>query len=235
MLKKVTITGACDSTDIGEIVALSAEFPFVEWGILLSKNQEGCGRFPSRRWMEKFISQASGKLICVSAHLCGSWVRQLLIGELDWLELPIAFAWANRVQINTHAQRHMSTRAFFERLRERPSEFIFQLDGVNNHLLDAAMHIGGLSVSGLFDTSHGAGVSPKSWPVGSLDGRYGYAGGLGPDNVTGEIRRIGQVASGDFWIDMERNVRSEDDSVLDIAKVRKVLELTAPFVGELRA
>jgi hypothetical protein len=31
-LHTVTITGADDSTDINELVALSAVFPFVEWG-----------------------------------------------------------------------------------------------------------------------------------------------------------------------------------------------------------
>lgn len=233
MLNKVTITGACDSTDVGEMVELSAEFPFAEWGILLSKNQEGCGRFPSREWMAKFVSAASGKLVPVSAHLCGSWVRELLLGQLDWRDLPIAFEWAGRVQINTHAERHMATRAFFDRLGERPKQFIIQLDGVNDHLYNAALHIGHLNVSGLFDGSHGAGVSPERWPLGNMDGHYGYAGGLGPENVIAEIAKIERVAIGYFWIDMERKIRSEDDSVLDMAKVRKVLELTAPLVGEL--
>jgi hypothetical protein len=46
MLERVTITGADDSTSIDEMLALSRRFPFVEWGILVSKRHEGSYRFP---------------------------------------------------------------------------------------------------------------------------------------------------------------------------------------------
>ena len=50
MLTRVTITGADDAVDPGALVALSAEFPFVEWGILFSKSREGEARYPSAEW-----------------------------------------------------------------------------------------------------------------------------------------------------------------------------------------
>lgn len=52
MLERVTITGADDSTDISQLVELSQEFPFVEWGILVSRRSEGGPRFPSREWID---------------------------------------------------------------------------------------------------------------------------------------------------------------------------------------
>ena len=75
---------------------------------------------------------------------------------------------------------------------------------------------------------------PESLAVTILQrvSRYGYAGGLGPDNLRTEIPKIAE-ASGrhDFWIDMEGKVRDDSDR-LDLSKVRRVLEICAPsFAG----
>ena len=47
-LHTVTITGTDDSTNMADLVALSREFPFVEWAILVSESHEGGFRFPTR-------------------------------------------------------------------------------------------------------------------------------------------------------------------------------------------
>jgi hypothetical protein len=39
ILDRVTITGADDDVDIGDLVDLSARYPFVEWGILSSSSR----------------------------------------------------------------------------------------------------------------------------------------------------------------------------------------------------
>ena len=60
----------------------------------------------------------------------------------------------------------------------------------------------------------------------------GYAGGLGPANITQQLPLIAKAASeAKIWIDMERNVRNEDDSVFDFLKVNLVAELVSPFVS----
>lgn len=232
MLHTVTITGADSGTDIGELVSMSREFPFVEWAILVSRNNFGSPRWPSQEWVREFSPVATRERMKVAMHMCGGWVRELLTGDLNLAELPQSLLFAcQRVQINTHAQVHASTFGIFDRLAEfGPKEFIFQLDGVNDHLAYAAKHLG-LNAVGLFDTSHGAGVLPNEWPLMTSYLDCGYAGGLGPESVVEEVKKI-VVASGNrpFWIDMERRVRSEDDSVLDMAKVRNVLELMAPHV-----
>jgi hypothetical protein len=87
-MDRVTITGADGRTPISALLDLSAEFPFVEWGILVSKRQEGGARFPGRDWSGTFARQAAEKQLAVSLHVCGSWVRDLLRGKLDWNELP---------------------------------------------------------------------------------------------------------------------------------------------------
>lgn len=52
----------------------------------------------------------------------------------------------------------------------------------------------------------------------------GYAGGIGPENVVEQIGNIESVCNQAYWIDMERRVRADDDSYLNMAKVRRVLE-----------
>lgn len=231
-LKRVTITGADDSTDEMALVNLSRRFPFVEWGILVSKRQEGSYRFPSRAWIDRFTSLAHLHKLHTSAHVCGVWVRKMFTGDLDWMDLPTIIQVCERVQINTHAEQHISTTGLLASLaQEREKEFIFQWDGVNNHLTYAA-HAYGYKVSALFDTSGGAGILPKEWPAPAKQFWCGYAGGLGPQNVVQQIGRIRAVCDKPFWIDMERRVRTQDDSALDLQAVTSVLEACAPFADK---
>ncbi len=233
-MTNVTITGADDNTPISALVDLSAEFPFVEWGILVSKRQEGGFRFPSKAWIDQFSRRAAVGKLAASMHVCGEWVRRILRGTMDWTELPEVRIVADRVQINTHAEEHVCTSAAIDWFAARSAkEFILQLDGVNDIVFDACHHHK-LRVTGLFDRSHGAGRLPERWPTPYFTGvsRYGYAGGLGPDNLRTEIPKIAE-ASGccDFWIDMEGKVRDDSDR-LDLSKVRRVLEICAPsFAG----
>lgn len=223
-IRYVTITGADDSTRVDNLVALSKEYPFVEWGILVSRRQEGTPRFPTRGWVEKFTGSVPGG-VNVSMHVCGQWVRRTLIGESVWHEIPGALAYrAQRVQINTHAEVHGSKVAMVGCLREIPArEIIFQWDGVNDHLAHAMAGYG-LNTSALFDTSGGAGALPPFWPSPDPALPCGYAGGLGPDNVVDNVRKIAALCGPTpFWIDMERRVRSDDDAKLDLDKVERVL------------
>lgn len=237
MLTKVTITGADDATDVGALIDLTAEFPFVEWGILVSLRAEGGSRFPSRTWIDRFVTKAVDESLNTSMHICGQWVRDLLRGRLDWNVLPEVRLVADRVQINTHAQEHISTCAALDWIQEHAAkQFIFQLDNVNNHVFDAAAYQR-LNVAGLFDCSHGAGTLPDQWPMVCDNRKYGYAGGLGPANVVEQVNTLNRLRLGPgllqtpYWIDMEGRVRDEEEH-LDLAKVRKVLESCTPLVNQ---
>ena len=228
-LERVTITGADDSTDIAEMLDLSRRYPYVEWGILVSRKQEGGHRFPSRPWMVSLVEAAmpdkETELMNLSTHICGAWVREMFVGKMDWTALPIVASVSQRVQINTHAEEHVSTVAMMETLEKRDEcQFIFQWDGVNNHLALAA-RAWGLNVVALYDRSGGAGIVPDVWPAQHEALPCGYAGGLGPDNLSAEVARIESAqtrrVSSD---DMERRVRTPDDSALDMGAVRSVLE-----------
>lgn len=230
-LKLVTITGADDSTSIPKLVDLSLEFPFVEWGILVSQKQEGSYRFPTRHWIDRLSNIVERNSMNVSTHVCGKWVRQLLTGELDWNLLPSSIDVCQRVQINTHAEPHVSATAMMENLAQRSKEYIFQWDGVNDHLTHSA-HAYGLRVAALFDTSGGAGILPKNWPKPKEEFWCGYAGGIGPENIAEQIRIIDAICNQPYWVDMERRVRSADDSVFDLDKVRHVLAALSDRIAE---
>ena len=229
-LKKVTITGADDSTDIKQLVDLSAEFPFVEWGILVSHSREGSYRFPARPWVNKFMMATIDTKINVSTHLCGKWVKELVKGTLKWGDVPLCIRTCQRVQINTHAQPHDCSTTFIDKLEELGKEYIFQWDGVNSHLANIALESKN-KISILFDLSGGDGILPDKWPLPQEDFDCGYAGGLGPHNVVEQVNKIEALCNKPYWIDMERRVRTENDAMLDMAAVRKVLEATKPLIG----
>lgn len=243
ILDRVTITGADDKTPIKGLLELTAAYPFVEWGVLVSKTSEGGPRFPSRDWITEFVG-ATPTDTRLSLHVCGRWVRSLLMGE--WPQDLDAFPLDEfqRVQLNTHGHAHAfaaNASAAMLGAHVGHAQIIVQMDEVNGANVLSGLRrynierrgIGDNAVP-LFDTSGGAGIVPKAWPKPGPLGvdYYGYAGGLGPDTLAAELPRI-EAAVGipgmRYWIDMERRVRT-DDEVLDLAKVEAVLKACAPIV-----
>jgi hypothetical protein len=232
ILDRVTITGADDSVTAKDLEALSAEFPFVEWGILFSTSRQGGPLFPSETWVRTLDTVESLRL---SAHLCGAVMRHTLEGHPSWwLQWGVLAPMFRRVQLNFHAEPQENID--IARLRKfTQHELIYQCDGVNDELVKKIVQeIGGVP---LFDKSGGAGVLPADgWPQAWPGVYCGYAGGLSPDNVVGQLEAISKVvpADGHIWIDMERRVRTDDYAKLDLAKVRSVLEQTAEFILKVR-
>ncbi len=246
-LDRVTVTGADDSIGRPEnLLDLTREFPFVEWGILVHAKGAGEPRFPSDNWISDLQRLVKGgHKMPLSLHVCGRWVRDLLIGNMTIPE-SLLFGF-DRVQLNFHAENtSVDPPRFYEAMHQlrRGRQFIFQIDGNkgNAHLeslmLEDATE-GNLDLVPLFDISGGAGVLPSAWPVPDSAGDevdyryYGYAGGLGPENLAEQIPLIGKAAGETrIWIDMETRVRSEDDEQFDLAKVRQCLEIAKPFVRQ---
>lgn len=228
MINKVTITGADDSVTPSELVRLSNQYPFVEWGILVSRKNFGRNRFPSFDWLQQLIIlKIKYPEIKLSCHLCGQWVRDILMGDIAELSSVIPFFIFDRVQINTHGERHDYTPEAFSILSKiRDKEFIFQYDEANDELLEMAK-LSKLNYSALFDLSHGVGKLPSQWGDLLPDTKCGYAGGLGHENLADEIPKIEQKA-GDavIWIDMETKVRSHFDEQFDVGKVESCLKIS---------
>jgi hypothetical protein len=225
----VTITGADNDTDPASLVALSSEFPFVEWGVLVSLTREDTGRYPSRSWIRRLmlaydvdLMNRGAKILNFSMHVCGKWSQRIFAGDRRvWDELPEIKLMADRMQVN--GQPEGIPRMEF--LRDNPKQYIFQWPRTGTFA--AACREAGINAIPLFDKSGGRGES-HPWQEVPGDGVAGYAGGIGPDNVVSVVKEIEGMTNGMFWIDMENNVRTGDK--LDLVKVRAVLEACAPMV-----
>lgn len=240
-LKFVTLTGADETVgDPGELVQISREFPFVEWGILVG-SQTGT-RFPPWYWMRDLLNavEESGVPVNLSLHICGKWLVELAISQPRLLaEFPEAVKF-QRCQLNFHGERWGNVGGHvcesFKQIRRAgwKPQIIFQFDGKNADLLYGSLpdH----DVAALFDVSHGAGVLPDHWPQAGVDWLFGFAGGLGPDNVVEQLPKITERANpaGWFWIDMETKLFTTADEMpvgwdgppifFDLNKCRAVLE-----------
>jgi hypothetical protein len=217
-LTGVTITGADESVDPGLLVELSATRPWLEWGILIShKNSGNEPRYPSKRWREMLFRKARHTRTRLAAHLCGEAARGL--------ERQSGY---QRVQVNglgveaaTRVGRTEATVGF---------RWIVQARNADELAAAAAAEI---DIDILIDPSGGRGVRPEVWPAPPAGKRVGFAGGIGPGNIEDVAAELAELpGDGEFWIDMESLVRSDDDRLFDVQKVQDVLRLVWAYVED---
>lgn len=235
-LDRVTITGADESISPVALAAFTYRFPFVEWGILLSRSHEGEEpRYPSRHWIERLIQTQDrfGIKHQLSGHLCGSFARELAagVGTFDQ-ERPTLCRAFSRYQVNLPADARIHRDLFqyaIQRLNEHArGGVIAQMNGSH----DAALRELVLRTSmlhPLFDRSGGRGVLPSSWPR-PMEVYSGYAGGLAPENLREQLEALSLVVPADraIWIDVESGVRSNER--FDLERVWAFLEIAEGWV-----
>lgn len=229
-INRVTITGADDKTEIDSLVRLSAQYEFVEWGILFSRSKSGSPRYPAGQWTERIMNRAGD--LAISAHLCGAYAKAIM--EKQDFELFERLSAFKRFQINFNfsfsamhnleaviawAQAHPETSIIFQYNRSnKPALYrlMVQSSPENIHLL--------------YDSSGGRGKALTD--IQNPFPRYtGYSGGFGPENIISVCKAIEDNLGGeDVWIDMESRVRTDDN--LDMEKVEKVLERTSLYISK---
>ena len=124
-------------------------------------------------------------------------------------------AWPQRIQVNGRLEPWELEYI----CRQHPGHTIItQANKWNGGLLDEEWDNHAI----LVDASGGRGKSPEEWRRLDTDKQVGFAGGLGPDNIVAELRRIRAVATGDWWIDMEGKLRNELDW-FDVKRARAVI------------
>lgn len=239
-IKQVTVTGADESIQPITLRRIHEEYPFVEFGILVSKDNSGNSpRFPSQEWLEE-LRQVKVFPMQLSMHLCGSWVRNLCLGNSevfhDWISEY--FTMFDRIQLNFHGYPHRAGDKFIAMLKEGFNvPIIFQLDGQNDSLYDWAKYKG-VNAQPLYDLSGGAGLLPEHWQSPKFE-YTGYAGGLSPENLKENLQELASMIDVPhaqhrhmIWIDAETYLRSEDNTVFSIAKVTKFLDIAKPYIVE---
>lgn len=215
---RITFTGADESTRINHLLRL-AELPGVEIGLLYSATPEGRNRYPC---MEYLLEAAGALKDRCAIHVCGMRARaELIAGALHPLVSQVG-----RVQLNGIVSPEVAALA-----AAQVSILITQHTQANEALarLDLARH------AILVDDSGGRGVSPLFWQApDAIEGKaFGFAGGLGPENLAAEIPRIVEAAGDRLstcWMDMEGRLRSSMDQ-FDVWKALRCRDIYEKLVS----
>lgn len=235
-IKTVTITGADNNTNLEDLVTITDKYPFVEWGILFSPKRQGTERYPDFDWLEKLKAEWKEQRINLSAHLCGQYTREMLAGKsglIDNAPFVNYMEMFKRFQLNFNASKNdVDIDAFFALLRKLNLNFILQQNYSNYRICqEATFHN---NISFLYDSSGGRGNSPESWqpPIKDVQNRQefftGYSGGLSPDNLEEQLKKIESVTGdSEIWIDTETNVRTNE--ILDMDKVVRFLRIAEKY------
>jgi hypothetical protein len=192
-MPSITATGIDERTsqaDIQRLLDAGAEV-----AVLWTENPEGRQRYPSHHWIRAMVSKIRGPM---ALHVCGSKVRARLLTKSPFVGFVYGF---QRIQVNGTVSLSALAKIASWRV-----EIITQDTTANFPLRDA--EVGNHTI--LVDGSGGRGELPRCWYAPVTTKRVGFAGGLGPHNLREELPKIMQVATGDWWIDMETGVRSDD-------------------------
>lgn len=240
-LRYITLTGADGSVKPEDLALLSQKYPFVEWAILFSKKQTGKARYPSNDWVMSLVDVVQEQkkkfnIMSLSAHLCGSWVEDVVGGNFSFLSEPFAKIF-DRIQLNMGKDRIVKafkSDLLFETVSKSNNDIIF---GGNYDVVVPEEDIfKNYRIYPLFDASGGRGLATKVWTKPVSGPRIqGYAGGLGPNNIKEELEKIRAIVGDndiDIWVDMESSLRTKCDNVdkFDLEKCEKVLKICESLV-----
>jgi len=194
----ITVTGADESTDIAALSELDAEI-----GLLYSATPEGRNRYPSWDW----LVSAAKQIPRVSIHVCGSAARR----QLACVQMEALVSRASRIQVNGR----VSDTELESLCALYPNHTIMtQHEPGNTELAQLQLPNHAL----LQDASGGRGIAPSIWLESPTRNAFGFAGGLGPENLAVELPRILAVAGPGWWIDLETSLRIDDVFSLDRAR-----------------
>lgn len=233
-LKHITFTGIDARTNLQELQDIQRQYPLAEFGVLTSYHWYENGN----RYLDpQFLPDLYGRGLNLALHICGSAAHDAIDGFWNRINRhTVEYLYRGlfqRVQLNV-ANRSDNP----DRLASVPpncrAEVIIQQRPDDAALFEHSLWVGRVNrlrtVSMLIDGSGGLGIDTPISIYQSAE-KIGYAGGIGPDNVADKLRYLFEnVRQGEFWIDMESGVRTDD--WFDLDKVRRVLETCKPISKE---
>ncbi len=229
-LKHITFTGIDARTDVNVLREIQMQYPIAEFGVLASYHWQENGN----RYLDPdLIDNLYGSGLKLAVHLCGKAAHDAALG--DWAKVNALLC--DHLNLFKRCQLNIAGRddnpAYISMSPIMCQEIIIQQKDVEHielyrRTLKAYPFHEPFSV--LLDASGGRGLDT---PIKILKGKVkvGYAGGINPDNVAEKMTYLMTNNDvGDFWIDMESGVRTND--WFDIAKVKRVLEICDPIINE---
>ena len=234
-LRHITFTGIDARTDLQELQAIQLQYPLAEFGVLTSYHwYENTQRYLN----PQFLPNLYGRGLNLALHICGSAAHDAIDGFWNRINnLTVKYLYMRlfqRVQLNV-ANRSDNPARLASTPPNCHAEVIIQQRPGDAALYEHSLWVGNVGrdqglVSMLIDGSGGQGIDcPVSIYPSSQ--KIGYAGGINPDNVADKLTYLFEnVNDGEFWIDMESGVRTDD--WFDLDKVRRVLETCKPIIKE---
>lgn len=210
---RITFTGLDEYLTVKDLVEIKRFSEYaddndiqVEFGVLISEKPKS-NRYPSMAGIETIINGLNpffkyddyrDDIVNLSFHFCGSIARQINNGIL----LAEDFLYqASRVQVNLCGELNLNNIV---------NQFNYSIVQCRGEFPTESGR-----AQWLYDISGGRGIEPESYP--KAPSYYcGYAGGISESNVLEVIRKINNP--GDYWIDMESNIRVNDKFDLDTCK-----------------
>ena len=216
MLERLTFTGVDGQTDLDGLARLARRYPRVEFGALRG-GTTGTARAGPRFPPESVLDRLAQSPVTCALHLCGTHALAAVDGPDRLVSHIVAMVRGfNRVQLNLQGHRDRAfdwteerigrLRAFCRAVtRNTPTErVIVQHRGTwDDRPLIAP------TAQYLHDVSGGRGHEGLAqWPVPqkNTDEWFGYAGGLGPDNIAAAMTFVHRHRDCRVWLDMESGV-----------------------------
>lgn len=211
-LPLLTMTGIDAKTDpkwIGSMLRkfiLNSGYSALEFAILRSPKVGQSPRYPTREEIKRLVSDANPGDFAF--HLCGRYAR--MVHTHEWQELCdiIDFSQVGRVQVNSTEDNEKAILNLWRFSAYIGKPVVMQWRG------DRFPAVPGVQL--LQDRSGGRGVVETQWiSPDNLCAKtktiIGYAGGLGPENVSAALKAISTASAGRrFWIDCESSLRTDD-------------------------
>lgn len=237
MITNITFTGIDAKTDLRELQDIQREFPIAEFGVLTSYHWDENG---NRYLNPAFLSNlyAGNGNLNLALHVCGSAAHDVSNGEWHKIDSHLfgSLGLFKRIQLNV-ANRKDNPEYLWIPPCKGQELIVQQRDADNTELFNTTLDIwfgDDSPVSVLLDASGGQGIDTpiKVLPNAGKQFKVGYAGGINPDNVADKLAYLLQHDEvGEFWIDMESGVRTDD--WFDTDKVRRVLRICKEVMRDL--
>ena len=203
-LRHITFTGIDDSTDLNEVQRIQEQYPYVEWGLLLSKKRSGFDpRYPSRH----ILCELENRGLNLSAHICGIFAREIAATN-NWNNffrfIEFRQSIFQRAQLNIADYKFENMGGTNLTPPYWLKEIIIQQKNTNEIDFYKAMRFKRNYVSILFDASDGRGIKTTNFELAQIENiKAGYAGGINAENIKKMLPFLLDFSYHPFWSSSE--------------------------------
>ena len=219
-LKTIVCSGINENNDIDDAIEFLKKHKNAEFGVQWSPQKAGY-HSPRFEWLKELLSKLNEQKIenKIALHLNEGFVVSFCDGKIpdeisDLLDTGKA---VGRLQLNfkigreTFSSGNVPNMNTLEKTMRAvsPHAIILSASQPNLPFIHKAYHQQ-LKFDALFDDSFGEGIAPDTRKSPLFEDVFqGYAGGLSPENVAEELKKIGQVAKGNIFIDAEGKLKQD--------------------------